>query len=139
VRAVEIVERALERARTRAREAGVDVRLGQGDVTDLDPAHVESGFRLFLDTGTFHGLTDAQRAAMARGIIRIAAPAAAILVQGWERRHRGPLPRGTDRTELEDAFPGCETTDHGPTGFHAPPPIQLLMRPNEHWYRIRLG
>jgi hypothetical protein len=53
--------------------------------------------------------------------------------------HRGPLPRGTDRAELPDAFPGCQITDHGPTGFHALPPIQLLMRPNEHWYRIRLG
>ncbi|MGN6167737.1 MAG: class I SAM-dependent methyltransferase [Solirubrobacteraceae bacterium] len=139
VTAVEIVERALERARTRARDAGVDVRLVRGDVTDLDPAHVGSGFRLFLDTGTFHGLTAAQRAAMARGIIGIAAPAATMIVLGWERWHRGPLPRGTDRADIQGAFPGCETTDHGPTGFHAPPPIQLLMRPNEHWYRIRLG
>ena len=120
VTAVEIVERALERARVRAAEVG-------------------SGFRMFLDTGTFHGLGDAQRAAMGSGITAIAAPGATVLMLSWTPRRRGPLPRGADRTELQAAFPGAEVTDEGPTGFRAPPPVQLLMRPDERWYRIRLN
>jgi hypothetical protein len=75
---------------------------------------------------------------MGRGITAIAAPGAALLVLAWTPRPRGPLPRGADPADLEAAFPGCEITDEGPTGFHAPPPVQLLMRPNEHWYRIGL-
>src|SRR5205807_5780622 len=63
VTAVELVEGALERARVRAAEAGVDVRLVHGDVAKLLAAEVGSGFRMILDTGTFHGLADAQRAA----------------------------------------------------------------------------
>lgn len=138
VTAVEIVEQALQRARVRATAAGVDVRLVHGDVTNLDAAIVGSGFRLFLDTGTFHGLADAQRMAMGRGITAIAAPGAAVLMLSWVPRRRGLLPRGANRTHLQAAFPGCEVTDEGPTGFHAPPPIQALMRPHEQWYRIRL-
>ena len=44
-----------------------------GDVTALREAGVGSGFRLVLDTGTFHGLTDAQREAMGREVTAVAA------------------------------------------------------------------
>ena len=50
------------------------MRLVHGDVTALREAGVGSGFRLVLDTGTFHGLSDAQRAAMGREVSAIAAP-----------------------------------------------------------------
>src|ERR1044072_5292042 len=70
----EIGGRALERARARAREAGVDIRLVRGDVTALREAGVGSGFRLLVDTGTFHGLTETQRAAMGREGSGVAAP-----------------------------------------------------------------
>ena len=43
--------------RSRAREEeGVEMRLVHGDVTALSEAGIGSGFRLLLDTGTFHGL-----------------------------------------------------------------------------------
>lgn len=58
VTGVDIVEKPLRRARLRVEEAGVDVRLVHGDVTGLRAAGVEPGFRLVLDTGTFHGLDD---------------------------------------------------------------------------------
>ena len=138
VTAVDNVEKALERARDRVSNAGVDVRVVHADVADLRSAEVGSGFRLFLDTGTFHGLSPADRAAMAGQVTAIAAPGATLLMLAWSPRRRGPLPRGADRDDLEAAFPGCEITDHGPTGFHAPPPVRLLTRPDERWYRIRL-
>src|SRR4029450_12714735 len=58
---VDIVEKALRRARARVLKAGVNMRLVQGDVTALRAAGVGSGFRLVLDTGTFHDLRDTQR------------------------------------------------------------------------------
>src|SRR3954447_2473383 len=74
VTGVELVENALRRARGRVAEAGVEMRLVHGDVTALREAGVGSGFRLVLDTGTFHGLSDDQRAAMGREVSAIAAP-----------------------------------------------------------------
>jgi methylase of polypeptide subunit release factors len=56
VTGIEIVEKALGRARHRAQRAGVDMRLVHGDVTALREADIGSGFQLVLDTGTFHGL-----------------------------------------------------------------------------------
>jgi 2-polyprenyl-3-methyl-5-hydroxy-6-metoxy-1,4-benzoquinol methylase len=51
VTGVDNVPQALRAARERAREAGVEVRLVQGDVTALRAAGVGSGFRFFLVFG----------------------------------------------------------------------------------------
>jgi hypothetical protein len=59
---------ALRRARERAHEAGVEMRLIEGDVTALGATGVGSGFRFLLDFGLFHDeLTDEQREAMVGG------------------------------------------------------------------------
>lgn len=139
VTAVDLVEKALERARERLHEAGVDVRVMQGDVTKLQPAGIGISFRLFLDTGTFHGLDRSQRMEMGEHVTAIATEGATLLMLAWAPRRRGPLPHGADRADLEAAFPGWEITDEGPTGFHAPKPVQLLMRPDERWYRLKRG
>jgi SAM-dependent methyltransferase len=137
VTGVDIVDRALERARERVREEGVEVRLVKGDVTDLGAAGVGSGFQLVLDTGTFHGLNSGQREAMGREVSAIAADDATVLMLGWAPKRRGPLPRGASRSEIEAAFPGWNATDVGATGFQAPKPVELLMKPDERWYRLR--
>jgi SAM-dependent methyltransferase len=137
VTGVDIVDRALERARERVREEGVEVRLVKGDVTDLGAAGVGSGFQLVLDTGTFHGLNSGQREAMGREVSAIAADNATVLMLGWAPKRRGPLPRGASRSEIEAAFPGWNATDVGATGFQAPKPVELLMKPDERWYRLR--
>jgi SAM-dependent methyltransferase len=137
VTGVDIVERALGRARERIRGAGVDVRLVRGDVTALRASDVGDGYRLVLDTGTFHGLTDGQRAAMGREVEAICAPDATVLVIAWTPRHRGPLPRGVSPEGIAAAFPGWTVTDEGLSGFEAPAPIERLLRPDERWYRLR--
>lgn len=139
VTGVDNVGRALDRARRRVQEAGVEMRLVEGDVTALPQAGVGSGFRLVLDTGTFHGLDAAQRAAMGRGVGEVAAPAATVLLLAWEPKRRGPLPRGVSPAEIREAFPGWDVTDAGPSYFQAPKPIELLLEPDEHWYRLRRG
>src|SRR3954469_8211144 len=56
VTGIDLVGKSLGRARGRVGGAGRDVRLVRGDVTNLQHTDVGSGFRLVLDTGTFHGL-----------------------------------------------------------------------------------
>ena len=113
------------------------MRLVHGDVTALRAAGVGSGFRLVLDTGTFHGLNRAQCEAMGREVDAVTADDATVLLLAWEPKHRGPLPRGASRSEIEEAFPGWKVTDAGASNFQAPKPIELLLKPDEHWYRLR--
>jgi SAM-dependent methyltransferase len=136
---IDIVEKALERAHERIKNSGVQMRLVQGDVTALPLDDVGSEFKLILDTGTFHGLTDAQRGAMGREVSAIADSDATVLMLAWSPKRRGPLPRGASRSAIEAAFPGWTATEVGTTGFEAPKPVELLMRPNERWYRLRRG
>jgi SAM-dependent methyltransferase len=136
VTGIDIVPKALQRARERTGETGVDMRLVQGDVTDLEAADIGSDFRLVLDTGTFHGLNDAQRAAMGREISRVAADDATVLLDVFARRRRGPLPRGASRSEVEAAFPGWKLTDVEVADTE-PDPIAKMFKFDEHWYRLR--
>lgn len=136
VTGVDFVEKALRRARDRVREAGVEMRLLRGDVTDLRSSGVGSGYRLILDTGTFHGLRPAQRAAMGREVGAVAADDATVLLLVWPRRRR-PLIRGANRDEVEAAFPGWAVTEVEPSFFRLPKALDSVMRPDEHWYRLR--
>ena len=136
VTAVDLIDKALQRASEKVDAAGVRVELVHGDVTALREINVGSAFRLLLDTGTFHGLKDQQRLAMGREVDAVAAPDATLLLLAWPRRRR-PLIRGVDVGEIEEAFSGWTVTDVGPSHFNAPKPIELLLRPDEHWYRLR--
>jgi SAM-dependent methyltransferase len=136
VTGVDIVDKALGRARDRIREEGVEIRLVKGDVTNLNAAGIDSGFRLVLDTGTFHGLKPSEREAMGREVDAIAAPGATVLLIAWTPRRRGPLPHGVSLSEIQDAFPGWAVTDAGASYFEAPKPIEMLLKPDEHWYRL---
>ena len=136
VTGIEIVEKALKRAHERISAAGVEMRLVHGDVTALRQAGVGTGFRLVLDSGTFHGLTGAQREAVGREINAIAAPDATVLLLVWPARKR-PLIRGADRGDVEAAFPEWKVTDVVASGFTLPKIVEMLLRPDEHWYRLR--
>jgi SAM-dependent methyltransferase len=136
VTGLDIVDKALRRARDRVMHAGVDMRLVRGDVTTLRAASIGSGFRLVLDTGTFHDLSSAQREAMGQEISAVAAPDATVLLLVWPKRRR-PLIRGASRSEVEAAFPGWKVTDVEPSYFRLPKIFDLLMKPDEHWYRLR--
>ena len=136
VTGVDLVEKALRRARERVQEAGVEMRLVHGDVTALRESGVGSGYRLLLDTGTFHGLGDGEREAMGREVSAVAAPDATVLLIAWPRRRR-PLIRGVSRAEIETAFPEWTVADAGPSHFEVPKALELILRPDEHWYRLR--
>ena len=135
VTGIDLVEKPLERARERVREAGLDVRLVQGDITNLRGTDVGSGFRLVLDTGTFHGLNAEQRAAMGREVSTIAADDATVLLDVFAPRRRGPLPRGANQGDVEAAFPDWEITDIEVADTE-PEPIAKLFKFDERFYRL---
>jgi SAM-dependent methyltransferase len=135
VTGIDLVEKSLERARERVRDAGLDVRLVRGDVTNLRDTDVGSDFRLVLDTGTFHGLDAEQRAAMGREVSAIAADDATVLLDVFAPRRRGPLPRGASQSDVEAAFPDWKITDIEVADTE-PDPISRLFRFDERFYRL---
>jgi SAM-dependent methyltransferase len=136
VTGLDLVDKSLERARERVQEAGVEMRLMQGDVTDLRGAGIGDGYRLVLDTGTFHGLDADQRAAMGREISAVAADDATVILDVFAPRRRGPLPRGASRSEVESAFPDWEITDVENADTD-PGAIAKTMKFDERFYRLR--
>jgi SAM-dependent methyltransferase len=136
VTGVDIVEKALRRARERVEESGVQMRLVQADVTALGQADVGSDFRLVLDTGTFHGLTDPQREALGREVEAVCADDATVLLDCFAPRRRGPLPRGASRADVERAFPGWEIVDVEIADAE-PDAIARLFKFEERFYRLR--
>jgi SAM-dependent methyltransferase len=136
VTGVDLVERSLERARERVRDVGVEMRLVRGDVTDLRATDVGSGFRLVLDTGTFHGLNADQREAMGREVSGIAAADATVILDVFAPRRRGPLPRGASQGDVEAAFPGWQITNVEVADTD-PDPIARLFKFDERFYRLR--
>jgi SAM-dependent methyltransferase len=138
VTGIDNVARALRRAGNRVRDAGVPMRLVRGDVTRLGESGVGSGYDLVLDTGTFHGLTPAQRLALGRGITAITAPRATVILDCFAPRRRGPLPRGCTRADVERAFPGWTVTDTA-CADSDPDPIARVFKFDEVFYRLRRG
>jgi SAM-dependent methyltransferase len=135
VTGVELVTKAVARARKRAAAASVPMRIVRADVTKLRAGGVGT-FRLILDTGTFHGLTGPQRAAMGREITAVAAADATVLLDVFAPGRRGPLPRGATPSDIEAAFPAWQITDVEVADTD-PEPIARKLKFDEHWYRLR--
>jgi SAM-dependent methyltransferase len=136
VTGIDIVEKALLRARERVKQANMNMRLVKSDVTALRASGIGTGFRLVLDTGTFHDFDGARQQAMGREIDAVAAPDATILLLVWPKRVR-PLIRGATRDEIEAAFPRWKITHVEASHFRLPKILEMILRPDEHWYRLR--
>lgn len=135
VTGVDVIPKAIQRARERAQKAGVEVRLVEGDVTALQAAGVGSGFRLVLDFGTVHGLAPAELEAVGREVSAVAAEDATILMYAATPGHRWPLPRGASRAEIEAAYAGWQVIDEEPFELSGAP--RPLKKANPSWYRLR--
>lgn len=136
VTGIDVVEKALERARERVADAGVAMRLVHGDATALSESDVGSGFRLVLDTGTFHGLSDSQRERMGRSLSAVCADEATLLLDCFAPRRRGPLPRGAALSDIERAFPDWKVTDVEEADTE-PDALARLLKFDERFYRLR--
>lgn len=127
VTGVDLVSKAVKAARKSAAEKGVDVTFIEADVTRLSRQGLTSGFDLFWDFGTLHGLPPQAFADAAREIDLLAAPQAILLLLAWTPGNRGPLPRGVSREEIEAAFPHWNILDVEPfDAMGLPPPLRRV-------------
>lgn len=136
VTGVDNVNKALERAEQRTRQAAIQMTLILGDVTRLSESELGSGYRLILDTGTFHGLNRQERLAMGREISAVASNDATVLLDCFAPGRRGPLPRGCTRGDVEEAFPAWEITSVT-VADSDPDPLARALRFDEVFYRLR--
>jgi SAM-dependent methyltransferase len=88
VTGVDMVPRALARARRRAAAAGVSPRYVEGDATRLQDLGVGDGFTLILDFGCFHTLPEDRRDPYVQGVSEAAADGATLLLYGFARPPR---------------------------------------------------
>lgn len=135
VTGIDLVASAIKKARERAQKAGAAVRFIQGDVTALRRAGVGPGIRFIWDFGTIHGLTQAQRKAVGGEVTAVATPDATMLTLAWAPGHRGPLPRGASRAEIEGVLTGWNIIDEitfDSTGLPLP-----LRNVDPRCYRLR--
>ena len=138
VTGVDFVPKVLRRARERALQAGVELRLVHGDVTKLGATPVGSGFPLLLDFGVFHDEhTDGQRAAMGREVSAVAARGATLLMMAWARGRRGPLPRGASPNDIEAAYPGWTLIDEQAFDISGAPFFRHMKHADPRFYRLR--
>ena len=133
VTGVDVVSKAVSMARERAREAGVQARFIEADVSKLPIAEVGSDYRLVLDFGTVHGLNEDQRAAVGRAVNEVAADDASFLMFVFGPGRRGPAPRGMSRADIEATYPGWRVTDEEAVDVNLPP----FLKANPRLYRLR--
>ena len=103
VTGVDFVARPLDKARAKARAAGVSVDFVQADVTHLSQAGIAGGFQLIVDNGCLHGMSDGDRDLYVQEITGAAAPSAHLLIVG--AKPGGPVRfLGLDQAEVERRF-----------------------------------
>jgi SAM-dependent methyltransferase len=136
VTGVDIVPKAIRRARERAQAAGVPARFLEGDVTALRKSGVESGFRFVVDFECFNHLSRDQRKAVGREVTEVASDDATMLILAWMPGRRGPLPSGADRAEIQAAFPEWEVVDEEPYTADSGLPW-WLKKVEIRFYRLR--
>jgi SAM-dependent methyltransferase len=100
VTGVEVVEKALARARRRAADEGIEVEWVSGDVAQLGRLGLEPGYDLLYDFGCIQGLPDPSRRGAAAGLDDLARPGARLLLVAFRAGRRVLLPRGMDRGDL---------------------------------------
>jgi SAM-dependent methyltransferase len=103
VTGVDFTPKALDKARAKARDAGVTVNFVHGDVTHLNQAGIRQGFQVIVDNGCFHSMSDSDRDLYVQEISAAATPGARLLMIAFTPG--GPVgPVGADQAEIERRF-----------------------------------
>jgi SAM-dependent methyltransferase len=103
VTGLDFVPKALDKARAKARAAGVPVDFIHADVTHLSRAGLDTTFQLIVDNGCLHGMSDGDRDLYVQEITAAAAPGARLLIVA--AKPGGPIGfLGLDEAEVERRF-----------------------------------
>lgn len=132
VTGIDIVSSVLRRACDRALSASVDVRFVEADATALSAAGIGAGYRLILDTGTFHGHRRATEGDGQRGRRRGRDGVAGRVRAGA----KGPIAARCDPGAIEAAFSGWKITDVDVADTE-PDAIAKRLKFDERFYRLR--
>lgn len=101
---IDFVPRAIEQARQKATQAGVDIAFHVGDVSDISFLG-DAQFDLALDIGCFHSIAEDRRPAYARGLAEHMRPGARYLLYAFQPRRFFLVQRlGITRDEIEALF-----------------------------------
>lgn len=130
---VDVVAKAIRRARRRAQDDGVDVTFIEGDATALHDAGIGTSFSFVLDMECFNHLGDAQRASIGREVNAVTTSDATMLMLVWRRARRGPLAPGARPEDLTSAFPGWEIVGEQAYRGDLPRPMRSIA---PRWYRL---
>jgi 2-polyprenyl-3-methyl-5-hydroxy-6-metoxy-1,4-benzoquinol methylase len=103
VTAVDYVAKPLEKARRKAQAAQVSIDFARADVTQLSRAGIGSGFKLIVDNGCLHNMSDGDRDAYVREVSAVSAPDALLGIVAFVPGGRLGVP-GIDRAEVERRF-----------------------------------
>ncbi|HUF39520.1 MAG TPA: class I SAM-dependent methyltransferase [Anaerolineales bacterium] len=124
VTAVDFVPGALELARARAGEAGVEIEMHALDILDFDPP---DAFDLILDSGCLHHIPPAKVPAYCERIKRWLVPGGDYLLVHFLKRHaldwRPAGPRRVRREEILGWFPFLRLEASDETGYDVPFPV----------------
>jgi SAM-dependent methyltransferase len=103
VTGVDFVPKALDKARAKARAAGVPIDFMHADVTHLSRAGIDTKFQLIVDNGCLHGMSDGDRDLYVQEITAAAAPGARLLIVA--AKPGGPIGfLGLDEAEVNRRF-----------------------------------
>lgn len=118
---VDCSETAVGRARRKAEERGLKVRLETGDVFDLDA--LGTTFDTVIDVGMFHVLDDEERRRYVSSLTSVTEPGGTCHLMCFSDRQPGALgPRRIAQGELREAFEeGWEVVDVVPETFEVAP------------------
>jgi SAM-dependent methyltransferase len=129
---VDMLDPAVEKARSRAVGAAASTRFMQGDVTRLDDLDLGDGFTLIVDSGCYKSLSHDQRDAYAKGITRVAAPGALLVIAGTKLRGTRA---GMTEDDLRRRFQGWEIRANAAIPLaeiirhtRVPPPMKAALR-----------
>ncbi len=103
VTAVDYIAKPLEKARAKARAAGISINFLQADVTHLSQADIPTSFELIVDNGCIHNMSDVDRDAYVRQVSAIAARDARLLIVAFLPKGRIGVP-GIDYAEMQRRF-----------------------------------
>jgi SAM-dependent methyltransferase len=100
VTGIDFTPKALDSARAKASAAGAAVDFVHADVTHLSEAGISGPFRLIVDNGCFHGMSDGDRDLYAHEITAAAAPQARLFMVAFTPTGRfGPA--GVKQADIE--------------------------------------
>lgn len=138
VTGVDLVDKALARARKRVAAKGLTAAVIRADVTELPADLVGTDYDLFLDFGCFHGLKPDERLATARAVTARAAQHATMLMFAITKPI-GPrfMPQGATRENVEATFGDWDVVDVITPSADLPGLPKFVRKAEPVVYRLR--